>query len=431
MQSARDGQKRLFAALGKVDAPTVGDRYHHWHTLRHRAPPEGLTHEEWWFALKLRRKSSTRLPLLDTAGHPFHLVMVDPLWQMLHELDSNAGARVTLPGPVATPANRERYLATSLMEEAITSSLLEGAATTRQVAKELLRSGRKPRDVSERMVLNNYRTMQWIREQSASPLTPKFVLDVHRRMTEGTLDDPSGVGRFRRSDETIVVGAIGSDEIVHTPPPAKGLERRLEALAKFANESVHAPFMHPAVRAIVLHFWLAYDHPFVDGNGRTARALFYWSMLRQGYWMFEFLPISRLFLAAPGKYARAFQYTETDDNDLTYFTLYHVRICLRAIDDLHVYMATKSREQEALGRMLKTSVDLNTRQIALLTHALDHADAEYTIEAHRGSHGVVYQTARTDLLDLVERGLFERRRVGRTLVFVPKSGLEQRLRRLT
>src|SRR5205814_10028127 len=61
------------------------------------------------------------------------------------------------------------------------------------------------------------------------------------------------------------------------------------------------PIFHPMVRSMILHFWLAYDHPFVDGNGRTARALFYWSMLRNGYWMFEYITISKIILSGPDR----------------------------------------------------------------------------------------------------------------------------------
>ena len=66
-------------------------------------------------------------------------------------------------------------------------------------------------------------------------------------------------------------------------------------------------FLHPVIRSILLHFWVAYDHPFVDGNGRNARALFYWSMLRHGFWLAEFFSISHEILKAPRKYYRAFR----------------------------------------------------------------------------------------------------------------------------
>jgi Fic family protein len=280
------------------------------------------------------------------------------------------------------------------------------------------------------MVLNNHRTMTWMLEQRDTPLTPQLVLEAHRRMTEGTLEEADGAGRLRREDENIVLVDIGSDDVVHRPPAARELVQRMEAMCAFANDSTNEPFLHPVVRSIVLHFWLAYDHPFVDGNGRTARALFYWSMLRRGYWLAEFLPVSRIFHAAPAKYARAFQYVETDDNDFTYFALYHADVLMRAIADLHVYLARKAEEQQSLSRLLRRSVDLNHRQIGLLTSALRDLDAEFTIESHRATQGVVYQTARADLLDLVSRGLLEQRRVGRTLVFTPQPDLEQRLRRL-
>jgi len=96
----------------------------------------------------------------------------------------------------------------------------------------------------------------------------------------------------------------------------------------------------------------AYDHPFEDGNGRTARALFYWSMLRHGYRLTEFLSISSLLNRAPGRYGRAFLYTETDGLDAAYFVLNQLRIILRAIDELHAYLARKVREVRETERLL-------------------------------------------------------------------------------
>ena len=83
------------------------------------------------------------------------------------------------------------------MEEAITSSQLEGAATSRRVAKDMLRSGRTPKNRSERMIVNNFRAMQRIRELRATPLSPALICDLHRIVTEGTLDNPEGAGRIQ------------------------------------------------------------------------------------------------------------------------------------------------------------------------------------------------------------------------------------------
>ena len=119
-------------------------------------------------------------------------------------------------------------------------------------------------------------------------------------------------------------------------------------MCDFANGKTPGEFVHPAIRSIILHFWLAYDHPFLDGNGRTARALFYWSMLHHHYWLCEFISISHLILKAPAEYERAFLYTETDDNDLTYFIIYHLKLIRRAVDELHKYIARKT-ERVATG----------------------------------------------------------------------------------
>jgi Fic family protein len=141
------------------------------------------------------------------------------------------------------------------------------------------------------MILNNFLTMQRIRELRKQPLTPQLVLDLHRLVTEGTLDDPADAGRLRPAGKEVVVDDLYGT-VLHVPPPAEELPQRLEALCLFANGKTPQVFIHPVLRAITLHFWLAYDHPFCDGNGRTARALFYWAMLHQGYWLFEFISIS-------------------------------------------------------------------------------------------------------------------------------------------
>ena len=231
----------------------------------------------------------------------------------------------------------------SLIEESITSSQLEGAHTTREVAKKMIQEGRDPRDRGERMILNNYRTMQHILDVKDGELTPKLVREIHRMVTDGTLSDPESAGRFRRPDQRITVSDTRGEDL-HVPPPAEELPARMEQMCAFANGLTPDKFIHPVIRSMILHFWLAYDHPFVDGNGRTARALFYWSMLKYGYGLFEFLSISRILLKAPAQYGRAFLHTETDDNDLTYFLIYHADVIRKAISELHEYIARRTSE---------------------------------------------------------------------------------------
>ncbi len=211
------------------------------------------------------------------------------------------------------------------------------------------------------------------------------------------------------------------------PPPAEDLEGRIALMCDFANGRSPAGFIPPMVRAMILHFWLAYEHPFIDGNGRTARALFYWSILRQGYWLFEYLTISRIILRGPVRYGRAFLYSETDGNDLTYFLFYHADVVCKAIDDLRGSISRRTDELASLQVRLRGLAYLNPRQRELIGHALTHPGQHYTIESHRMSHDVVYETARNDLLDLVARGLLRKRKVGKAWVFTATEDLESRL----
>ena len=410
-----------------------GGRYRHWDTLRYRKAPAGLSHEQWWFAVKLARGSLLRqLPFKDASKRPFVYTMPDEALELLHFVDQHASGEVAMPEVVTEDASaRHRYLVNSLIEEAIRSSQLEGAATTRREAKEMIRSGRQPRDRSELMVYNNYRALEFIRDEVGDHVSPEIVLALHRILTEGTLDDPSAAGRLQTVDnERVSVWDERSNEVVHVPPPADELEGRLDLLCRFANGEINASgFMHPVVRAILLHFFLAYDHPFEDGNGRTARALFYWSMRHERYWLTEYLSISKILREAPARYSRSFQYVATDENDVTYFVLHQLSVIRRAIDELHRYLRRKVEEVKEVERLMRRAEGFNHRQLALLSNAVRHPDQRYTFVSHARSHRVSDQSARNDLLDLTGRGLLTRRRIGRKYVFMPVDEMAAKLGR--
>jgi Fic family protein len=419
-------------ALLQRGLPLDGREYIHWDKLRHLEPPSDLTPHEWWLLIKWSRQQAARqFPLTDAAGAHFTYNTPDLIARRLHYVDQRCSGEVAMSEVVTTDAEaRQHYLVNSLMEEAIRSSQLEGATTSRKVAKELLRSGRQPKDRSERMILNNYRALHFMRDSMDETLTPAAVLELHRILTEGTLDNPDAAGRLQRPDEERVgVYERETGELIHRPPPAEQLQARLQRLCDFANEGESADrFMHPVIRAVLLHFWLGYDHPFEDGNGRTARALFYWYMRTRGYWLVEYLSISRILQDAPAKYTRAYLLTETDERDATYFIAYQLEVIERAVEELHTYLRGKAKEVRDVEKLLKGSSDFNHRQLALLGDALRTPDASYGFKTHAATYSVTHETARSDLLPLVARGFLEQRRIGRSYAFTPPADLARRLK---
>jgi Fic family protein len=424
------------AAIFGTSNPLVKGQYMHWDELRHRQPPAELKTEHWWLSLKLARQALFRpLPLLhDKSGQPFVYGMPEPVMIDLHHINRDAAGEISSTTDVTTPEHRGRYIRHSLIEEAITSSQLEGASTTRRVAEAMLREGRKPRDHSEKMIFNNYRAMEMIQTIKNNPITPARILELHRSLAEGTLENPQDAGKLRESDD-VRVEDHRDGTVLHQPPLAAELPDRLARLCEFANEDENSElFVHPVIRAILIHFMIGYDHPFVDGNGRTARALFYWSMARQGYWLAEFLSISHILRKAPAQYVRAYLHTETDGNDTTYFVIHQLDAIRKSIAALHDYLDQTIKEQRATGRLLASSPKvretLNHRQVALLTHALKHPGERYRVEGHQRSHAVVYQTARSDLLSLAKLGLLEKTRAGRAFVFTAPEDLRKRIDKL-
>lgn len=411
----------------------VKGSYEHWDHLRHLTPPRGLDSERWWLAIKLAREAlKSELPLRDKTGNPLSFALSDSIQRQLFLVARDAAGALRGADATPTPESQERYLLRSLIEEAMTSSQLEGASTTTPIAKEMLLTGRAPRDLSERMIVNNFVAMRELRRWFKEPMTPDLVFEVHRLLTEGTLRNAGEAGRFRTEGEDIAVLDHATGTVLHIPPAASELPGRMQALCDFANQGDDGErFVHPVVRAILIHFMIGYDHPFVDGNGRTARALFYWSMLRSGFWMTEYLSISSILRKAPSQYVRAYLHTESDDGDTTYFIDHQLGVLLKAIEGVHGYIARKQKARMEAEMLLKPGSRLarrlNHRQRAVLINALKHPGKGFTIAVHQRTHDVAYDTARSDLIGLVKLRLMRKHQQGKAFVFAAAPDLADRL----
>ena len=426
-----DDERHLFvlrALAGGLDDP----EYRPWeYYFRAEPVPDGLMREAWWYAVRTARASTARpTPFIMTDGTRLTFNLPDRFLRLNEEITAQARGQVELPAEVATQGVRDRYLINSLYEEAITSSQMEGASTTRRDAKKMLREKKDPRTRSERMILNNFLALEFVRDHLGEELTPEFICGVHRIVTDGTLDEAEDAGRLQRQGEERIriYGSEGDEQLLHVPPPAEELPERLQRLCDFANGvgEYASQYVPPLVRALVVHFMMGYDHYFVDGNGRTARVIAQWVMLREGFFLMDFLPVSRLLHKAPAQYARSFLEVEQDEGDLTYFLIWHAEVMCRAIRELHEYLARKSKEMGQMKHLLRRT-ELNNRQIGVIEEALKDSAFTVTAAAHADRYRVTLQTAHVDLRGLEDGGYLMRVKRGRSFEWYPVPDLQRRV----
>ena len=411
--------KDIFAAI--VDPEVIAFlnneelEYNYWDKFKHLQMPKNIPATIIWACREIRRSGKLIISPIKTDSSTFFSYTLTPvIEQTLHQTDRNMPF---LMEELPQEHNHDAILIRSLMEEAIASSQIEGAAATRRKAKEMLATNKKPTNRSEQMILNNYKAITHIRSLKEKPLSEEMLLELHRILCEKTLAD-NEIGRFRQSPNDDNVEVIDSDGIVlYKPPNGEKIRPMLKSLITFANSN-EGVFIHPLVKGILLHFWFGWIHPFCDGNGRTARAIFYWYMLKEKYWAFEYLSISRIVLNKEGQYKRAFLNTELS-GDLTYFLMFNSKIINEAAEEAVNYIKRKLRQEHSSIDILKKFPTLNRRQRELVSHAREHSVQIYTIRRHQIQHNISYATARADILGLVATGLFVATGDSKTHEFLP------------
>lgn len=376
----------------------INEKYEYWNEIKYKQLPAGMTKEELWTRVKFSRMQN-RITIWQKYG--ISLCVTNYMQRLCHLLDMNFGGSWG-NNSVVPDENKEQYLISSLMEEAISSSQMEGAATTRKVAKDMLRKAMSPKGKSQQMIVNNYQTICFIVENKEKPLSEEMFKKVHALMTEKTLERSIDAGRFRDNDEVVVENAI-TNEVVHIPPSYRDIPEFVESLCEFFNEKESKVFIHPIIRGIIIHFMVSYIHPFADGNGRTARALFYWYMLRQGYWLTEYLSISRIIAKTKKSYEKVFLYTEADELDLGYFITYHLQVLEKAFKELQVYI-TRKIEKRRHGIVFFQLQHINERQADILGLIRDTPNIMLTIKELENRFSISHPTAKSDLEELVKRG---------------------------
>lgn len=375
------------------------DDYLFWDKIKYKTERKNIA--DVWAAVKFHRVIKSKN--LFFGKYKFTYPTTDFIQRTLHQFDLNTGGTLTSNIGIAE-TDKSKFMINSLIEESINSSQMEGASTTRKKAKEMIQQEKKPQSKSEIMIMNNYVTMKHIVQIKDQDLNVETLLEIHRLISKNTLEDTNEEGKFRTNDE-IFVANIMKGEVVHQPPLVDELPLLINDLISFFNED-SKDFIHPVVKGCVIHFMIGWIHPFIDGNGRTARALFYWYMLKNGYWLTEYLSISKIIKDSKNQYKKAYLYTENDENDLGYFITYHLKAMIKAYDALKTYIHSKQREVVQAAKFLKME-GVNDRMAQIIKIVYDDADRILTSKEIENKFQISNFTARTDLKSLVRLGFLE------------------------
>lgn len=385
-------------------------RYFYWSEIKHRPNLQFESPQKAWETIKAHRFIGAKR--LSFGNHKFSYNLTSFIQEDLHNFD------LKLIGGLyknsITPQEEQEYFKNSLIEEAIASSQIEGAATTTHVARDMIKSGRKPRTESEQMIINNFRAIKEIENRLDEDLSIDLILDIHQIMTVKT-DASVYAGKIR--NHSIYVKDHIDGEIAFTAPDHSEVHGLIEQLIDFIN--AENEFYHPIIKASILHFMVGYIHPFGDGNGRTARALFYWYLIKKGYTLLKHISISKAILNSRTSYDKAFLRTENDDNDLTYFIMYSMKSLRVAFQSLVTYRDRKREERQKASEIIYELIQkgFNKRQADLLGYLFIKPKAKMTVPIYSKSHGIVRQTASRDLTDLEEKGILIKNKDGKVIVY--------------
>lgn len=383
----------------------INDTYLYWDKIKYKA--KIASPQEYWSAIKTARTLNAQI--ITFGKTEFQFVITDYIQQLLHYFDLNIGGNLGSNVGIAE-RDKTKFMISSIMEEAISSSQMEGANTTRKKAKEMIQKELKPKSKSEQMIMNNFVTMKHIVQHKSDDLTPEKLLYIHNLISHNTLDNKQEEGIFRKSDDIYVVNYSNS-EVVHTPPNHKEIEGLINELCDFFNND-QKTFIHPIIKGIIIHFMIGWIHPFSDGNGRTARALFYWYMLKKGYWLTEYLAISTIIKDTKNQYEKAFIYTEIDQNDVTYFITYHLKTMEKAFISLKEYIGRKQKEVVQAAKFIKIP-NVNDRQAQILKILNEDPDRVLSSKEIENRFNVSNFTARMDLNNLESLGFLEKIQVNK------------------
>src|SRR6266852_2415697 len=319
---------------------------------------------------------------------------------------------------VSTLVDTEALARILLRAECVASSRIEGLEVG---ARRLLRAeaaidlGEQPTDVAAAEVLGNIEAMASVVQQimSGDPITVDILLDFHKRLLSGTRLE-TYAGRIRSEQNWIGGSDYNPCSATFVPPPPECVLDLLEDLCSFCNDDA----IPAAAQAAMAHSQFETIHPFVDGNGRTGRALIHFVLRRRGLATRVLPPISLVLATWAKDYIAGLQATRyrgpasssAARDGINEWVARFAAACQRAVDDATSFEETAQLLQEQWRARLGT-VRANSAT-DLLIHALPGAPV-VTVASAAALIGRTFKPANDAITRLVSAGILQQVNVGR------------------
>ena len=397
MQKIDEGQQSPINDSLRKLINNLNNNYVHWDKFKDMQLPADTNREQLWQLTQTEREQGF-FRRITMGGLITKWWLSNSIEQQLHQLDIGlAGGR----GLEALLENKQihRHKTNALLDESISSAQLAGAVVSKKAAREMLLKKRLPQNNDEQICINIFRALQLAFSKAGAPLSNEFFLQLHQTLTKDTIK-LKGIGQYRTNNKADVsnVDFGGNYKI----PDAKLLPQAMEMLIAFYNDDMLPFFIHPLLKACLLHYLLTSLRPFKDANGRMARLMVQLYLLKKGYWVAEFISVSNVIAKFKPQYHKSFAQSQTDGNNMGYFLQFYLQSVQMAYKSLNSFISRTTREKTE--RSQTKLPGYNERQTAVLQWIKEDAEKIATIRELRSVYGVSKETARTDLSALVEKG---------------------------
>lgn len=389
-------------------------RYLNKKEIMYRLPPHVKVGEFWPQIINYRKTHGKEVNLLDQKAKKMWCCPI-PYMDLLSLIDDHAKQSVddhVFSIFSKSPQKEKSLIMDALIDEAFNSCVIEGAFSTRKRSAEIITKKIKPTNISEQMIINNYKALEYVLENLHKRLNEDTILEIYKIITENTLSDEDKTERYRK--DRVIVWDYNNQREVYEGPNYEDVPKMMIDLIKFINNEDD---LHPVEKASIIHFYFVYVHPFFDGNGRTARVISYMFLLQRGYDFFKFFSISAVIREQKTKYYKAIENVEEYQSDLTYFIDFNSKMIINSLFNVLNRIGKEFGKLLIYREMDNRGLYLNARLKKSIAMFIKMEKNYISIEEYQKKYKISYETARKDLNVLEESGIFTKSKAGKKYIY--------------